>query len=101
MKNTIINKSNSGKFFWWSQLAPIDVLTRKIHNQQPKIKNTLHMLRDSTACLYLFELLKGKYDFGVILYNMPHKVYKRQKPKVSQLSHLSHNDLFCIQHVQQ
>jgi hypothetical protein len=93
MKSTSTNKNKPGKFFWWSHLVSIDVLTRKTHKQPPKIINTLHMLRDSTACLYLFELLKGKYDFGGILYNMPPKLYKRQKPKVSQLSHLSHDDL--------
>jgi hypothetical protein len=93
MRNTIIKKSQSGKFFWWSHLVSIDVLTRKTHKQPPKIINTLHMLRDSTACLYLFELLKRKYDFGGILYNMPPKLYKKQKPKASQLSNLSHNDL--------
>ena len=93
MKSTNINNNQSGRFFWWSHLVSIDVLTRKTHKQPPKIINTLHMLRDSTACLYLFELLKGKYDFGGILYNMPPKLYKRQKPKASQLSNLSHNDL--------
>ncbi len=93
MKGTITNKNQKGKLFWWSHLVSIDVLNRKAHNQPPKIKNTLHMLRDSTACLYLFELLKGKYDLGGILYNMPPKVYKIQKPKASQLSNLSHNDL--------
>jgi len=100
MKSTSTNKNKPGKFFWWSHLVSIDVLTRKTHKQPPKIINTLHMLRDSTACLYLFELLKGKYDFGGILYNMPPKLYKRQKPKVSQLSSIT-MILFCIQHVLQ
>ncbi len=97
MKNTIINKSSSGKFFWWSQLAPIDVLTRKIHNQPPKIKDTLHMLRDSTACLFLSELIKGKYNFGGVLYNIPPDIYFPEKEKkdlvLSHLPNLSNNDL--------
>ena len=60
MKKTTINKSKSGKFFWWAHSAPIDVLTRRDTNP-PNIIGTLHMLRDSTACLFLSELIKGKY----------------------------------------
>ena len=97
MKNTIINKSNSGKFFWWSQLAPIDVLTRKIRNHPPKIKDTLHMLRDSTACLFLSELIKEKYNFGGVLYNIPPDIYFPEKKKEDlvflPLPNLSNNDL--------
>jgi len=60
MESTIINKNQSGKFFWWSHLVSIDVLTRRDTNP-PNIIGTLHMLRDSTACLFLSELIKGKY----------------------------------------
>ena len=76
MKNTIINECSSGKFFWLPQLAPIDVLTRKSSYQPPKIKDTLHMLRDSTACLFLSELVKAEYDFGGVLYNIPPDIYE-------------------------
>lgn len=67
MKNASINKNISGKYYWWAHSAPIEVLTRKIHNQPPKIKDAFHMLRDSTACLFLSELIKEKYDFGGII----------------------------------
>ncbi len=97
MKNSTINNSNSGKFFWWSQLAPIDVLTRKIRNKPPKIKGTLHMLRDSTACLFLSELIKEEYNFGGVLYNIPPDIYFPEKEKkdlvLSHLPNLSNNDL--------
>ncbi len=93
MENTIVNEEESGKFFWWAHSAPIDVLTRKDTNLPPNIIGTLHMLRDSTACLYLVDLVNGKYNFGGVLYNLPPDVYKRQKPKFSQLSLLSHNDI--------
>ena len=100
MMKTSTNKSNSGKFFWWSQLAPIDVLTRKIRNHPPKIKDTLHMLRDSTACLFLYELIKGKYNFGGVLYNIPPDVYFPEKKKddlvFSPLPNLSNNDLILL-----
>ena len=33
------------------------------------------MLRDSTACLFLSELIKEKYNFGGILYNIPSDVF--------------------------
>ncbi len=55
MRNTIIKKSQSGKFFWWAQIAPMEVLTRKFRNQSPKINDSFHMLRDSTACLLTSE----------------------------------------------
>jgi hypothetical protein len=97
MKNTSTNKNNSGKYYWLSQLAPIDVLTRKNCYQSPKIKDTLHMLRDSTACLFLSELINGKYNFGGVLYNIPPKIYFPEKKKedliLSSLPDLSNNDL--------
>ena len=49
--------------------AAIDVLTRKIRYQPPKIKDTLHMLRDSTAYLHLADQVrllsrqKPSFDF--------------------------------------
>lgn len=79
MKNAIINKSKPGKYYWWAHSAPIEELTRKtrkIRNQPPKIKDSFHMLRDSTACLFLSELIKWKYNFGF-----------------SSLPNLSNNDL--------
>ena len=97
MKYTSTNKNNSGKYYWWSQLAPIDVLTRKIRYQPPKIKDTLHMLRDSTACLFLSELIKWKYNFGGILYNIPPDIFfpktKKNDLAFSSLPNLSNNDL--------
>ena len=51
------------------------------------------MLRDSTACLYLADLVNENYNFGGVLYNLPPEIYKRPKPRFSQLSLLSHNDL--------
>ncbi len=97
MKNAIINKSKSGKFFWWAHSAPIDVLTRKNRNQPPKIKDAFHMLRDSTACLFLSELIKGKYNFGGILYNIPSDIFfpniKINDLAFSSLPVLSNNDL--------
>ncbi len=93
MKNAIINNSKSGKYFWWAHSAPIDVLTRKGTNFPPNITSTLHMLRDSTASLYLADLINEKYNFGGVLYNLPPEVYKRPIPRFSQLSLLSHNDL--------
>ena len=62
-KNTIINNCKAGKYFWWAQSAPVDVLTRKFRNQTPKINDSFHMLRDSTACLFLSELIKGKPSY--------------------------------------
>jgi len=97
MKNTSTNKSKPGKYYWWAHLAPIDVLTRKFRNQSPKIEDSFHMLRDSTACLFLSELIKWKYDFGGILYNIPSDIFF---PKMtnndllsSPLPNLSNNDL--------
>ena len=92
MNNTFVNKNKSGRFFWWAHSAPIDVLTRKDTNP-PNITGTLHMLRDSTACLYLADLVNENYNFGGVLYNLPPEIYKRPKSRLSQLSLLSHNDL--------
>ncbi len=75
MKNTSTNKSEPGKYYWWAQSAPSDILTRKFRNQSPKINDSFHMLRDSTACLFLSELIKWKYDFGGILYNIPSDIF--------------------------
>ena len=44
MKNTSTNKSISGKYYWWAQSAPVEVLTRKFRNQSPKINDSFHML---------------------------------------------------------
>ncbi len=89
MKNTIINKSKSGKYFWWAHSAPIDVLTRKRTgvNPKPRIADTLHMLRDSTACIYLSDLINGKYNFGGIIYNSPPDIYKK-KNRISRICYL-------------
>jgi len=75
MKSAIINNSKAGKYYWWAQSAPVDVLTRKFRNQSPKIEDSFHMLRDSTACLFLSELIKWKYNFGGILYNIPSDIF--------------------------
>ena len=75
MKNTIANNSKSGKFFWWAHSAPIDVLTRKDTNP-PNIIGTFHMLRDSTACLYLADQVR---------------LLSRQKPSFDS-AHLSPSD---------
>ncbi|MCR4344949.1 MAG: hypothetical protein NUV44_09320 [Candidatus Scalindua sp.] len=100
MKNAIINQSKSGKFFWWAHLASIDVLTRKNRNKPPIIKDTLHMLRDSTACLFLSELIKEKYNFGGLLYNIPPDIYfgkmKKEDQVFSSLPNLSKNDLLLF-----
>lgn len=100
MKNAIINQSKSGKFFWWAHLASIDVLTRKNRNRPPIIKDTLHMLRDSTACLFLSELIKEKYYFGGLLYNIPPDIYfgkiRKQDHVFSSLPNLSKNDLLLF-----
>ncbi len=97
MKNTSTNKSKSGKYYWWAQSPPVDILTRKFRNQSPKIKDSFHMLRDSTACLFLSELIKGKYDFGSILYNIPSDIFfpKMNKSDLlsSPLPNLSNNDI--------
>ena len=97
MKYRYTNNSKSGKYYWWSQLAPIDVLTRKKRYQPPIIEDTLHMLRDSTACLFLSELIKGKYDLGEVLYNIPPDIYFPEKKKedliFSPLPNFSNNDL--------
>ena len=88
MKNAIINQSKSGKFFWWAHLASIDVLTRKNRNKPPIIKDTLHMLRDSTACLYLADLVNERYNFGGVLYNLPPEIYKKPKPRFPSINFL-------------
>jgi len=97
MKSAIINNSKAGKYYWWAQSAPVDVLTRKFRNQSPKIEDSFHMLRDSTACLFLTELIKGEYDFGGILYNIPSDIFFPKKKKgdllSSPLPNLSNNDL--------
>ena len=96
MKNALINNSKPGKYYCWAHSAPIDALTRKDASLPPRIIGTLHMLRDSTACLHLADLVNRRYNYGGILYNLPPDIYKRQKPKVSQLSHLSRNDLILL-----
>ncbi len=97
MKNTSTNKSEPGKYYWWAQSAPSDILTRKFRNQSPKINDSFHMLRDSTACLFLSELIKWKYNFGGVLYNMPTDVFFPEKQKndlvFSSLPNLLNNDL--------
>jgi hypothetical protein len=97
MKNTSTNKSESGKYYWWAQSAPSDILTRKFRNQSPKIDDSFHMLRDSTACLFLSELIKWKYNFGGILYNIPPDIFfpktKKSDLCYSPLPNLSNNDL--------
>jgi len=100
MKNTITNNSETGKYYWWAHSAPIEVLTRKTRktrNQSPKIKDAFHMLRDSTACLFLSELIKGKFNFGGVLHNMPSDVFFPDTQKndlaFSSLPNLSDNDL--------
>ncbi len=100
MNNTNTNKCISGKYYWWAHSAPIEVLTRntrKNRNKRPQIKDAFHMLRDSTACLFLSELIKKKYDFGGVLYNMPTDIFFPEKRKsdlvFSSLPNLSNNDL--------
>jgi hypothetical protein len=100
MKNASTNKSILGKYYWWAHSAPIEILTRKTRktrNQLPQIKDAFHMLRDSAACLFLSELIKGKYDFGGVLYNMPPDVFFPETQKnnlvFSSLPNLSNNDL--------
>jgi len=97
MKNTSINNSKPGKYYWWAHSAPVDVLTRKFRNQSPKIKDSFHMLRDSTACLFLSELMKGRYNFGGVLYNIPSDIFFPKKEKSDQdsspLPDLSNNDI--------
>ena len=97
MKNTSTNKSEPGKYYWWAQSAPSDILTRKFRNQSPKINDSFHMLRDSTACLFLSELIKWKYNFGGILYNIPPDIFfpkiKKSDLRYSPLPNLSNNDL--------
>ena len=97
MKNAIINNSKAGKYYWWAQSAPVDVLTRKFRNQSPKIEDSFHMLRDSTACLFLSELIKWKYNFGGILYNIPSDIFfpkmKKSNLLSSPLPNLSNKDI--------
>ncbi len=100
MNNANTNKSILGKYYWWAHSAPIEVLTRntrKNRNKLPQIKDAFHMLRDSTACLFLSELIKKKYDFGGVLYNMPTDIFFPEKRKsdlvFSSLPNLSNNDL--------
>ena len=93
MKNTIVNEKKLGKYFWWAHSAPIDALTRKDASLPPRTIGTLHMLRDSAACLHLAGLINERYSYGGILYNMPPNIYQIQKSRFSQLSFLSHNDL--------
>ncbi|MCP5061244.1 MAG: hypothetical protein GY936_02115 [Ignavibacteriae bacterium] len=85
MKKASTKKSIAGKYYWWAHSAPIDVLTRKFRNQSPKINDSFHMLRDSTACMFLSELIKWKYDFGSILYNIPSDIFfpKTEKKEIS------------------
>ncbi|WP_096893694.1 hypothetical protein [Candidatus Scalindua japonica] len=55
------------------------------------------MLRDSTACLFLFELIKLKYNFGGILYNIPSDIFfpkmKTSDLLSSPLPNLSNKDI--------
>ncbi len=85
MMNASTKKSISGKYYWWAHSAPIEVLTRKTRktrNQLPQIKDAFHMLRDSAACLFLSELIKGKYDFSGVLYNMLPDVFFPETQKM-------------------
>ena len=100
MKNASINKGILGKYYWWAHSAPIEVLTRKTRKNRhklPQIKDAFHMLRDSAACLFLSELIKGKYDFGGVLYNIPPDVFFPETQEndlvFSSLPNLSNNDL--------
>ena len=98
--NTIINNSKSGKYYWWAHSAPLDALTRTDASLPPRIIGTLHMLRDSTACLFLSELIKEKYNFGGLLYNIPPDIYfgkmKKEDQILSSLPNLSKNDLLLF-----
>ncbi len=46
------------------------------------------MLRDSAACLFLSELIKGKYDFGGVLNNMLPDVFFPETQKMILYSRL-------------
>ncbi|GAX60476.1 hypothetical protein SCALIN_C11_0087 [Candidatus Scalindua japonica] len=55
------------------------------------------MLRDSTACLFLSELINGKYDFAGVLYNIPSDIFfpkiKKSDLISSPLPNLSNKDI--------
>jgi hypothetical protein len=97
MKNRSTNKRVSGRYYWWAHTAPVEVLHRRVRNEPPQIKDAFHMLRDNTACLFISEVIKKKYDFGGILYNLPTEIFfpeKRMKDLIfSSLPNLSNNDL--------
>ncbi len=67
MKNRSTNKRVSGRYYWWAHTAPVEVLHRRVRSEPPHIKDAFHMLRDNTACLFLSEVIKKKYDFGGVL----------------------------------
>ena len=97
MKNRSTNKRVSGRYYWWAHTAPVEVLHRRIRHEPPQINDAFHMLRDSTTCLFLSELIKKKYDFGGILHNIPTDVFFPERRKsdlvFSSLPKLLNNDL--------
>ncbi len=100
MKDTITNKEVSGRYYWWAHTAPVEVLNRRVRNESPQINDAFHMLRNSTACLCLSEIIKKKYDFGGVLHNMPTDIFFPEKRKsdlvFSPLPNLSDNDLILF-----
>ncbi len=91
MKSAAVTKSK--QFYWWAQSAPDHVLKRR-GKVPAKVADTLHMLRDSTACLHLAGLLAMlEYRFGGLLYNMPPNVYSDVEIDEALISYLSNEDL--------
>ncbi len=62
MKKIITNNNVSGRYYWWAHTAPVEVLNRRVRNEPPQIKDAFHMLRDSTACLFLSELISFRTE---------------------------------------
>jgi hypothetical protein len=97
MKNRSTHKRVSGRYYWWAHTPPVEVLHRRVRSEPPHINDAFHMLRDNTACLFLSEVIKKKYDFGGVLYNLPTEIFfpeKRMNDLIfSSLPNLSSKDL--------
>jgi hypothetical protein len=71
------------RLYWFAQYAPPSVLRRGRKDVLASPSDSLHMLRDGYAALYVSMLLKDIYDFGGILFNPPEIAYPQKKPLIT------------------
>jgi len=77
-----MTNNDRSKLYWFAQYAPPSVLARGRRDVLANPSDSLHMLRDGYAALYVSMMLKDSYDFGEILLNPPAKAYPHKPPQI-------------------